>query len=760
MTATRSIRIAVSLLLCMICTRLAAQQFPVNVQVQTVQPVSVQLANLYTGTQARLIITLLNTDLQKPVLHVRLRLNIKGTSVSLRNRDYGYYPDIALEAGLPVQLSLNDLAPYFNMDNLEVSGIPRYQLQQSGKLPDGFYSFCVEVVEVSSGQIVSNTKLGCAPPAWIATSQPPLLNLPRKGEAVAFREPLNIVFNWTPRHMASPNAAFQTEYEFTLVELWDTGILPEAAFGTMPPLYQTTTNSTTMLYGPAEPPLLPGRQYAWRIRAKAKMGADEFDIFQNNGYSEIFYFVLQEDCQPPQQVAATITNGQVSITWTPQPKMTEYIVEYREQDKDNASWFNVKSNTNEAVIRDAIPGHSYEYRVGGFCTPGNKTLGELHGFDMPAKDSSNNKNCGLLPDIKLANQEPIKELLPDDQITAGDFPVRLLNVKGGGGTFSGHGYITIPLLGHSRVKVKFDNIKVNTNRQLMDGVIMTTFDSLKTQVADVDSVLSVISDFASVINDLAHLAIDHDYLAIKELTEQIKEMAEQELPDELKDRIIKAVDNLEQAKQEYDEAKKEYDAATTPEQKAAAKEKMDAAEQKFNDAKKEVEAVNKEKEKLVEKVSEIILQAVKNLGKEAEEKVDASKEQYEQQGNQLDGKALMLGAGQDTSALANVLIIADDEEELDIQQETNTSIKAFAEQHMALVTSKLEYGKLQFSLALYKQFTSRERLELVGKILQGNGKTLIVNINSKLVEGQTTDQVVAYTQAQILEFITQLIVSE
>ncbi|HEY0612360.1 MAG TPA: fibronectin type III domain-containing protein, partial [Chitinophaga sp.] len=593
-----------------------AQQYPVKVQVQTLQPVSAQLSNLYTGATPRMIVTLINTDLQKPVLRVRLRLNIKGTTLALRNLDYGNYPQIALDAGIPVQLSLNDLAPYFNIDNMEVSGLPRQQLAASGKLPDGFYSFCVEVVELSSGQLVSNDKLGCAPPVWISTSEPPLLNLPRKGEAVAFREPLNIVFNWTPRHMGSPNAAFQTEYEFTLVELWDSGVLPEAGFGTMPPLYQTTTPSTTLLYGPAEPPLLPGKRYAWRIRAKAKQGADEFDVFLNNGYSEIYYFTLQEDCQPPQQPVATVQDGRISITWLPQPKMFEYIVEYREQGKTNAEWFNVKTTSTSVMIYDAVPGRKYEYRVGGSCSLGSTTLGDPHGFTVPSRDTTRSKNCGLLPDIKLANQTAIQQLQPDDQIMAGDFPVRLLQVKGAG-SFTGYGYITIPFLGHNRLKVKFENITVNTDRQLMGGVIMTTFDPLMKQIASVDSVVKAFSDLASLINDLAHLTIDKDYLAIKELAEAIKEMAEQELPEELKDRMVKAADNLEQSKQEYDEAKKEYDAATTPEQKTEAKKKMDAAEQQFDNAKDEVEAVTKEKEKLVKDVTDVLIKAIKELKEEA-----------------------------------------------------------------------------------------------------------------------------------------------
>ncbi|WP_146217425.1 fibronectin type III domain-containing protein [Chitinophaga sp. S165] len=607
------------ILLCIICQKLAAQQYPVRVQVQTLQPVSAQLSNLYNGSQARMIVTLLNTDLRKPTLNVRLRLNIKGTTIALRNRDYGSYPLVQLDAGLPVQLSLNDLAPYFNLDNLEVSGIPRAQLQQNGgKLPDGFYTFCVDVVEANSGQLISNDKQSCAPPVWISTSEPPLLNLPRKGEAVAFREPLNIVFNWTPRHMGSPNAAFLTEYEFTLVELWDNNILPEAAFGTMPPLYQTTTNATTLLYGPAQPPMLPGKRYGWRIRAIAKQGADIFDIFTNNGYSEIFYFNLQEDCQPPQQVAATVANGEAAITWAPQPKMFEYLVEYREQGNDNAQWFNVKSNDPQAVIKDAIPGHKYEYRVGGSCSLNSKTLGDVHAFEMPAKDAVDSGNCGLLSDIKLANDTVLKTLKPDDLIMAGDFPVRFTTLKGSG-TYSGTGYITIPFLGYNRVKVKFDNIQVNTSHQLMKGMLMTTFDSTKLQGTNVDTIVKVLSDMASVINDLIHLTLDADYVTVQKMAEAIKKAAEEELPEELKTRMNHAANNLVQAKTEYDAAKKELADAKTPEAKAAAEQKVKDAEKKFDDAKKEVETVNKEKEELVSNVAGIIVKAIKELKEDAKD---------------------------------------------------------------------------------------------------------------------------------------------
>ncbi|UPK71821.1 fibronectin type III domain-containing protein [Chitinophaga filiformis] len=757
---TFRIALLAGMLLCAGYFRSAAQQYPVKVQVQLLQPVSPQLANLYSGTQARLIVTLLNTDLQKPSLSVRLRLTIKGGNALLRNKDYGYYPSLQLDAGIPLRLSMDDLAPYFQLNNLDASGISPSQLLQNSRLPDGYYTFCVEVIEMNSGQLVSNSNLGCSPPAWISTSQPPLLNLPLKGGGVAFREPLNITFNWTPRHMSSANAAFQTEYEFTLSELWDTTIAPEAAFLNTPPLYQTTTAATTLLYGPAQPPLIPGKRYAWRVKAKAKVGIDEYDVFLNNGYSEIYWFVLQENCQPPQQVLATIEKNIVTVSWLPQPKMSEYIVEYREANKDDAAWFNVKTTDDHVAIYDAVPGRSYEYRVGGYCVAETKTMGDLHGFKMPAKDTALNKNCGLLPDIKLANQEPIKELKNGDQIMAGDFPVRLMTVSGAG-TFQGTGYVMIPFLSDAKVKVKFNNITVNTSRQLLSGVIQTTFDSLETQVAKVDDVVQAVKDLGSVVIDLAHLTIDSDYLLVKELADEIRKLAEDELPQELKDRIVKAADNLEKAKKDYDEAKAAYDNAKTPEEKAAAKEKKDKAAQAFEDAKKEVDAVNKEKDAFVKSVTDLLVKAVKKLKADYN---DSRRNKINEDYN-ASQKALNDLISETKSALLNGRPMPVDENKgkysiviaVDSVVVSKPGNDDFTKLSIAFKNAELQKNKVVVIDMFDQHITSKEYYAMVTQILRINGKNLVDYIIAERKDDVDDDEIVSNLKVQLEELITDLL---
>ena len=89
----------------------------------------------------------------------------------------------------------------------------------------------------------------------------------------------------------------------------------------------------------------------------------------------------------------------------------------------------------------------------------------------------------ISPEISITNRTPIQALNQGDLIMAGGFPVKLTKVTGGG-SFSGEGYVTIPMLGQVNVKVRFSSIQVNTERQLFGGVIETTYDVKEEQIAN------------------------------------------------------------------------------------------------------------------------------------------------------------------------------------------------------------------------------------------------------------------------------------
>jgi hypothetical protein len=468
-------------------TMASGQRYPVQVVPQLIAPYTLNVSDYYNGTSEKLVVLLTNIDLNKPALQVRLRMTIQGQAAKLISRDNVYYPPIQLDAGVPNRISLADLAPYFNADNLIFEGITRAQYVQSGKLPEGFYLFCFEVIEINSGQVVGRSS--CAM-AWISLNDPPLLNLPVKAESIIYKDPQNIIFQWTPRNYNSPTSAFNTEYEFTLVELWDNGIIPEAAFGTAQPLYRTTTQSTTLLYGPGEPLLLPGHRYAWRVRAQMANGSGASDVWRNNGYSEIYWFTCQNNCPAPVNVQAEVSGGRATISWAGNPNQTSYTVDYREKGQTAESWYSSATTTNRMMLYDLKKDKTYEYRVGGTCDNGiTYTYSDIKTLVIQGGTDSATAACGMLmPGETITNRTPIQTLLNGDVITAGDFPVKLLLVSGQG-TFTGAGYVTVPFLGQHRVKVKFTGITINTDKQLIGGVIETTYDPKEGQIADLDGII-------------------------------------------------------------------------------------------------------------------------------------------------------------------------------------------------------------------------------------------------------------------------------
>ena len=60
---------------------------------------------------------------------------------------------------------------------------------------------------------------------------------------------------------------------------------------------------------------MPGKRYAWSVRAQARQGVDEVNVFQNNGYSEVRTFILQDNCAPPLLVRATAERKRMNLSW-------------------------------------------------------------------------------------------------------------------------------------------------------------------------------------------------------------------------------------------------------------------------------------------------------------------------------------------------------------------------------------------------------------------------------------------------------------
>lgn len=463
-------------LLAMLCpvTASAQNSYPVHVSVQALPPYGIYLRDYYSGTRDKLIVTLLNRDNQQRTLQVKLRVQIKnGSSFSLRSRDELYYPMLTLESGVPLRLTSADLAAYLAPEKITMQGY-----LNKGKLPTGMTEFSVQAVDYTTGRTLSEYGTGRV---WLEIKQPPTLNLPAKDEQIAYKDPQHIRFQWMPRHQGLAN----TQYEFVLKQLPDNGAAPQSAFAYGQEIYRTETRFTTLNYTHLEPMLMPGARYGWQVRAIAKDGIDEIGMFDNNGYSEIGWFELNDNCPAVTNVKATGGYRKMTLEWKGTPQQREFFVEYRpKSSQDFYDWTSTRTFDTSFTAYQLNPGWTYEYRVGAICMKDKPVYSPVQEITLSMDNEARMKQCGVAPKIDLSNQTPKEDLKVGDVIIAGsDFPLTITELSSqGNGWYSGKGWITLTWIFEIKVAVKFNRLRVNTDNRQIDGTAETETDPNAAQI--------------------------------------------------------------------------------------------------------------------------------------------------------------------------------------------------------------------------------------------------------------------------------------
>lgn len=574
-----------------------AQVSPVQVIPQMIPPYSLKLSDFNTTSSEKIIATLILTDVVEQNIQVGIKLyieNSKGINIQSAPIVLGANP-IHLNGGIPLRLSNIDLKPYFQLDNLQ--GISPQQYNQS--LPDGLYQFCFEVYEWSSKQILS--RKNCAP-AYLVLNDPPILNLPNRGELVTEKNIQNIIFQWTPRHLNANNV----QYEFTLVELWDSQVNPQAAFLASVPLYQTTTRANTLLYGPGETALLPDKVYGWRVKALVSDGINETSVFRNDGYSEIFHFTYTKNCDSPKYILAESDSPtSEKITWE-QSEHLKYQVQVRKKSTSSTgNWYDTNAYNQYATLHNLEAGTLYQFRVGGQCIDnGGYTYSQVYEFTTAlVNESSSTYNCGITPEIVIDNFKPLKKLYVNEVFIAGDFPVTVKRIKGENtineesavfsenGFFSGIGYIVVPYLQDLKVLVSFKNIKINDDYQLIKGVVETEYDENWENIVDareIDVLKDIIEVMEHAINKIREGGLTGQ--GLEQLIEQIKN----DLPADV-------IDDLKEIKDKIIVLEEAYENAETEEEKKQIKEQISTLNNEFADKMESVEA----------KIIDLVIKAIK-----------------------------------------------------------------------------------------------------------------------------------------------------
>jgi TANFOR domain-containing protein len=465
-------------------------QDPVQITAQLLPPYSTTVSDYFSADKLKLM--LLNRDVSRPSITVRLRMTIESQSVKIRTREdqSANFQTFALVNGSPYFVQATELTSYFNGDHLDFTGaLSQQDYMQTGKLPEGLYSFCFEAVEVNTGLVVSRKTCAFA---WMTLSDPPLLNLPANNGIIPAINPQNVVFNWTPRHTASPNAAFQVNYVISIVEVskesedFET-TSGQQAFLSYPVLYTEQTSATSFIIDVSKIQLQEGSKYFWRVQAVTDNGTA---AFRNDGYSEIFAFIYINDCPEINNPTAIPYGTRAIINWIGDSRHLEFKVQFREKNNPIAEWFSVTTPNHTVSISDLKANTDYEYQIAGACEYGKFIFANVYEFQTLDSAVTTVPNCGdssLIPK-SVSAASLITTLVPGSNFKAGDFTIYIITVAGTN-VFSGTAYTEVPWLANIKVAVKFTNVQINTANQLVSGLIETEFDPSAAGIDDVDETL-------------------------------------------------------------------------------------------------------------------------------------------------------------------------------------------------------------------------------------------------------------------------------
>lgn len=484
-----------------------AQVFPITVNAQVNNPPAIYLSNYADATTINgpLQLQLLLSDLSITNRQLQLKVYFEGNGFQLESAPVvSGAPPIFIDGGTPLNLGSFELGAYFELRNL--TGISPNAYATS--IPEGSYQFCFEVFDFITGNRLSSKTCTTT---YIFQNEPPFLVLPTEATEIDASLPQNILFQWTPRHINVTNV----EYELSIVEVWDYQVDPQTAFLSSPPVYTEKVTNTRLLYGPSKPLLLENKRYAWRVQAIAKQGAEDIGLFKNNGYSEISYFDFRMPCTSPLNISTEVKGiYKTNIYWDEATGDTNsYLVRYREANNPDAEWFTTRTSENWTTLWDLKEATTYEYQISSECVLGSSNFSQSDTFTtQTAEDEDSYYNCGISPDITLSNTEPISELLVGETFKAGDFPVKVTEISGSSGRYTGKGRVNIPYLKNIGVSVKFTNILVNTDKALADGMVVTTYDPTMGNIVDVDEVIDEINNIIDTVEDIGDIIGGGDHI--------------------------------------------------------------------------------------------------------------------------------------------------------------------------------------------------------------------------------------------------------
>ncbi|MGE0569196.1 MAG: fibronectin type III domain-containing protein, partial [Bacteroidia bacterium] len=462
-------RILVSISFALLFLQSNAQIYPVQISGQLTPPYSGFIQDYAEPGSEQLRIILHFNDFSKSNYDVKLKFVIKGNGFSMSSKQFLNLSPISLNPGQPILISGSDLAPYLSANNLDFVGINQSSYIQNKSLPEGYYSICITAFDYNTNIKVSNEF--CVN-AWFTYSNPPLLNFPVCNSNIAPLNPQNILFQWTPVNVGSPNSALNTVYDFMLYEIRpDSNANPNQIVLSTAPIFSTTVSQPFLNYGIVEPNLNLYMKYVWRVRVRDITGRD---WFTNNGFSQICTFTYGS--------ASNVLGGASKLSlntnaishrmgkadWNKQASFSSYRLQVKKQGTEN--WFDFIVNESTEKIPNLEPNTTYVCRVRGEGTFTGDWSEESE-FTTPNEPNYSCNNANFFPDILNAKPLPIEKAISGMIIQTGQFEVLVEQIAPNGppGWYKGNG--RAQSLSGLFVNVKWEAIYIDDNQRHQQGII-------------------------------------------------------------------------------------------------------------------------------------------------------------------------------------------------------------------------------------------------------------------------------------------------
>lgn len=278
-------RWAIFLLLLLAALRPATAQ--VNLQVNIVPPYQSNISE-YGSRPELILLTLTNTSTSTQNLQLRGSIS-GGNGIAIILKEGFRSPNpIVLGPMETKTLNGNDLIHLFDYHNLDLVGLSERDFINGSGLPEGMYDFCIRAFDYHQPGIPLSPEepLGCTMLS-ITNLEPPTIVSPFHEQEIISPGIQSFVITWS----TPPGAPPHLQYRVRMVEML-TDRDPVEAIWTSNSFFERTVNQNTLLYGPAEPALTPGRRYALVVEADDPLRRT---AIRNNGRSEVIVFTYGEN---------------------------------------------------------------------------------------------------------------------------------------------------------------------------------------------------------------------------------------------------------------------------------------------------------------------------------------------------------------------------------------------------------------------------------------------------------------------------------